>query len=309
MSGTAVVIGSVHMDLIARAERFPGRGESVSGGIFSMAPGGKGANQAIQLALNNVETTILARVGNDEFGRFLTSALQRKGVNTDRVGIDPDAATGASTILAAERDYASIIAPGAAGNLARADLEAARSTIEGANIVVLQWELPTSIVGEAMDFCADLGKTVVFNASPVAEQAAAFTKSQWQAVDWLVVNRFEAMRLAEVDVDESPEMSTIAQLLRTRLDVGNVVITLGREGSLWLGPDQCVMEPARPATVVDTVGAGDAFLGTLAAGIVQRIGIRASLSRASVAGAIAVSRSGAYYSLPNSAAIDQFAER
>src|SRR6478735_6173044 len=102
MTGAAVVIGSVHMDLIARADRFPGRGESVSGGTFSMGPGGKGGNQAIALAQCGVKTTIVSRVGDDQFGRDLRAALERKGVDVKCLAVDASAPTGASTVLSAE---------------------------------------------------------------------------------------------------------------------------------------------------------------------------------------------------------------
>ena len=108
-----VVLGSVHMDLIATAARLPGRGESVTGGTFAMAPGGKAGNQACQCALAGAETRILTRFGDDAFGRELTSALAARGVDVSLVAVDPEAATGASTVLAGEGDYQSIIAPGA----------------------------------------------------------------------------------------------------------------------------------------------------------------------------------------------------
>ena len=112
-----VVLGSVHMDLIATAARLPERGESVAGGTFAMAPGGKAGNQACQCALAGAAASIVTRLGGDAFGRELREAMARRGVDTSLVAIDPEAPTGASTVLAAEGDYQSIIAPGAAGRL------------------------------------------------------------------------------------------------------------------------------------------------------------------------------------------------
>ena len=124
-----VALGSVHMDLIATAERLPAPGESVTGGTFAMAPGGKAGNQACQLALAGADTAIVTRLGDDAFGAQLTAALEARGVDTSHVSIDKEAATGASTVLAAEGDYASIIAPGAAGRLSHEDVERARAAI------------------------------------------------------------------------------------------------------------------------------------------------------------------------------------
>jgi len=306
MSGSAVVFGSVHMDVIARAAALPDRGESISGGTFSMAPGGKGGNQAVQLALNGVATSIVTRVGADVFGRALLDALRSKGVETDRVIVDPDHPTGASVVLADAGDYASIIAPGAAAELRREDLEAARDRIAAADAALIQWEVPTAIVAETVAFCADLGVTVVFNASPVTERAAALPGTFWAPIDWLVVNRFEADRLLGFDSGRTLTVAEIASRLRDELGIANVLITLGAEGSYWLGPSGFAFQPALPAQVVDTVGAGDAFLGTFVATLIQRQTIPLALRRAAAAGALTVGRSGAYDAMPASVEIDDF---
>ena len=200
MSGSAVVIGSLHMDLIAQADRFPRRGESVTGGSFAMTPGGKAGNQAIQLALCGVETTLISRVGDDQFGRELRAAISKKGVRVDRIAIDPFAPTGASAVLAAEGDYASIIAPGAANTLTRADLESARAELERADLVILQWELDPVFTSEAIAFCAELGKNIMFNASPAPTNQAAFSILPRGAIAWLIVNHAEAGALAACEV-------------------------------------------------------------------------------------------------------------
>ena len=305
MRGPAVVIGSVHIDLIGSAARLPGPGESVTGGVFTMAPGGKCGNQAIQLALNDIETTVVARVGDDQFGRFLLSALQCKGVKTNRIVVDPDFATGASTVLSAAGDYCSIIAPGAAARLTRADLDAARQAIETAGAVVMQRELPDHLIAMVIDHCRSLGKPIVFNASPVMNGSRAFSARHWEAIDWLVVNRIEARALAGISDDRSIGIDDVARTLRADLGVANVVITLGGDGAYWDGTTGSAHQPALSVTVVDAVGAGDAFLGTLLAGLLHGDSIADSLRRGAVAGAIAVGRAGAYDAHPTRAEIDR----
>src|SRR5947208_1705145 len=139
-----VVLGSVHMDLIAIASRLPAPGESVLG-TFTMAPGGKGGNQACQFALAGAQTTIVTKLGRDAFGTQLIEALAAKGVNTRLVAVDPVAATGASTVFAGGGDYTSIIAPGAAASLSEADIDRALLDIASADALVLQLELPAAI--------------------------------------------------------------------------------------------------------------------------------------------------------------------
>ena len=297
---SAVVIGSLHVDLIAYVDRIPGPGESVSGRDFSMAPGGKAGNQAIQLARCGIETQVLARVGNDTFGRYLIDAIQAAGVYTNLIAVDTTQATGASTVIADGSDYTSVICPGAGAAMTAVDLEHARSAVAEADLVVLQRELPDSFVNPAIQWCKDCGATVLFNASP-GPPAAAMTETPWSAIDWLVVNEVEAAMLLQ----SSDPISTEYAQLYADLGVGNLVVTRGAEGSHWFGPDeQRLSMPAFPARVVDTVGAGDAFLGVLAASIVRGDDIRVGLQRASAAGALAVGVSGAYDALPTSAQID-----
>lgn len=308
MSGSAVVIGSLHVDLIARADRFPGRGESVTGGAFSMAPGGKAGNQAIQLALCGIETTLVSRVGNDDFGRMLRSALQKKGVRIDRVTVDPDAPTGASTVFAAEGDYASIIAPGAANNVDRSDLEAARPEIERVDVVVLQRELEPAFVAEAIEFCANLGRPIVLNASPAPSSMEELAGIRLSTITWLIVNRVEAGILDGATIRNESEAVRVARRLHEQ-GTANVVITLGGTGSVWVGDAGEAFVPALKTTVVDTVGAGDAFLGVMVASLIRRLEIPVALRRACAAGAIAVGRAGAYDALPSEDEIDRKVKR
>ncbi|MCC6793048.1 MAG: ribokinase, partial [Thermomicrobiales bacterium] len=122
---SVVVLGSVHIDLIASAERLPGPGESVSGGTFSISPGGKAGNQAIQLARCGMRTLLLSCLGDDLFGRELLRALQTAGVDLSLIHIDHATATGASVVMTSLVDYASIIAPGAAARLSPFDVDRA----------------------------------------------------------------------------------------------------------------------------------------------------------------------------------------
>jgi ribokinase len=306
MSGSAVVIGSLHMDLIARADRLPRRGESVTGGVFTMTPGGKAGNQAIQLALCGVETTLISRVGDDQFGRELRDAMGRKGVGVNRIAIDPVTPTGASVVLAAEGDYASVIAPGAASSLSLTDLESARVELERADLVLLQWELDPIFTNEALGFCAERGKTILFNASPIPTNQDALSSLRRDVISWLIVNQAEAGALAGLEVSRVPDADRAAGIIQQIFGVANIVVTMGSAGSIWCGASETIAQSAFPATVVDTVGAGDAFLGSLAAALIDGLASSDALRRASAAGAIAVSRSGAYDALPTVEDIDRF---
>lgn len=293
------------MDLIATAARLPGRGESVSGGTFAMAPGGKAGNQACQCALAGAETAIVTRLGDDAFGRELRTALAGRGVDTSLIAIDPEAPTGASTVLAAEGDYQSIIAPGAAGRLSGDDIERARPAIEAADALILQLEIAPEISAHAATIAAKVGRMVVLNASPAPEGWEVIPAALRLAATVLVVNRVEAGRLGADGA--TPEAA--ASDLAAKTGAGIVVVTLGREGIAGVAAGEGVRQPPFPAAVVDTVGAGDAFLGTAVVAMLEGRPFAEALRRGAAAGAIAVSRRGVYDALPRRHAVDAFLAR
>jgi ribokinase len=301
---SAVVLGSVHMDLVARATRLPGRGESVVGSQFSMSPGGKGGNQACQLALLGLTTFMLTRLGNDEFGRQLTKALQSKGVDTSLIVIDPQAATGASTVFADDNDYSSIIVSGAAARISADDIERARGKIENCDALVLQLELPVGASFQAARIAQAAKRLVVLNASPAPADTSSFSKEFLAMVDVLVVNAVEAAVFLGRKINTNALAGDAAKLAQ-KLSIGTVVITAGASGSAISTKGMMLYQPALVARIVDTVGAGDAYLGTLVEGLIENRPLPDTLRRAAAAGAIAVSRQGAFEALPSRTEINQ----
>lgn len=299
-----VVLGSVHMDLIATADRLPSHGESVTDGTFTMSPGGKGGNQACQFALAGAEAQMLTRLGDDLFGRQLLHGLQAKGVDTSLVVLDGEAATGASCVLAGAGDYASVIAPGAAARLGAADLERARTAIESADALVLQLELPAAISAAAARIAAEAGRMVILNASPAPDSAADLPESLWRDTSVLVVNAVEAGRLLRKEFGADELAANLAELAAV-LDIDTVVVTLGPDGIAAFQDGRMMRQPAFLAKVADSVGAGDAFLGVFATALLEGAGLASALRRGAAAGALAVSRPGVYDALPSRADVDR----
>ncbi|HKG24134.1 MAG TPA: PfkB family carbohydrate kinase, partial [Thermomicrobiales bacterium] len=212
------VVGSVHMDLIAVADRLPRHGESLIGRSFAAFPGGKAGNQAAQVAGNDCPAFLVARLGDDHFGRELRERLMAKGVDTSRVAIDPKIPTGASPLLVGgDGEYASIIVPGAAARLSEADIDAARPAIARSAALILQLEIPVGVTAYAARVARELGALIVLNASPAPESAADIPDDLWRRVGLLVVNAFEAARLG------APADATAASWLRENLGVATVV--------------------------------------------------------------------------------------
>jgi ribokinase len=301
------VVGSVHMDVVATADRLPGKGESVVGHRVALSPGGKAGNQAAQAALNDARTFFVGRVGGDVFGDQLRAALARAGVDTTYLTVDPQEATGVSPVLTgADGEYASIIVPGAGQLLEPEDVAAARDAFTHSAVLLLQLEIPIRISAHAAQLARSLGVRVIFNASPAPLGAEAIPIALWSAVDVLLVNGVEAERLSGVPITGVPEAVMASQELRQRFGIPSVIVTLGGRGVVALDERGARHLPAWPVPVVETIGAGDAFAGVLASEMARGGHLDDALPLANAAGALAVTRSGTHDALPTGAQIRAF---
>ncbi len=304
------VVGSVHMDVIAAAPRLPLRGETLAGQRFAMHPGGKGGNQATQVALAGSRSFMVGRVGNDFFGDRLRAALTAKGVDMTHLTVDPTVPTGASSVFTGEDgDYASIIVPGAGLLLDNAAIDAARDAFARSAVVLLQLEIAPDTVAHAAALGRSLGARVMLNASPAPPDLARLPASLWRDIDILIVNAIEATMLSGV-VGDTLEPARAAEQLRRRFGVSVAIVTVGGAGAVVADDDGVRHVSGWPVAVVDTIGAGDAFAGTLASEHAHGAPLAAAVSRANAAGALAVTKPGAHDALPTGPAIRAFlAER
>ena len=302
-----VVVGSVHMDVVATADPLPGKGESVVGHRVALSPGGKAGNQAAQAALNGARTFLVGRVGRDVFGDRLRAALARTGVDTTYLTVDSQEATGVSPVLTgADGEYASIIVPGAGQRLEPTDIDAARDAFAQSTVLLLQCEIPVRISAHAARLARSLGGRVIFNASPAPAGAGVIPDALWSAVDVLLVNGVEAERLSGVPVSDEAAAVTAGEELQRRFGIPVVIMTLGGRGMLALDERGAHHLPAWPVTVIETIGAGDAFAGVLASELARGRQLNEALPLANAAGALAVTRSGAHDALPTGAQIRAF---
>ena len=302
-----VVVGSVHMDVVATADRLPARGESVVGHHVSLSPGGKAGNQAAQAALNGATAFFIGRVGDDFFGERLRAALARTGVDTSYLTVDPHEATGISPVLTgADGEYASIIVPGAGQRLEPEDLDTARAVFSRSAVLLLQLEIPVPISTHAARLARSLGCRVILNASPAPAGAESIPEALWKTLDVLLINGVEAARLSGLPVADVPGVVKASDTLRRRFGLPVVIVTLGEQGVVALDNRGVCHLSAWPVTVVETIGAGDAFAGVLASELARGRELDEALPLANAAGALAVTRPGAHDSLPTDAQIHAF---
>jgi ribokinase len=301
------VVGSVHMDVVATADRLPAKGESVMGHRVALSPGGKAGNQAAQAALNGVRTFLVGRVGHDVFADQLRAALARTGVDTTYLTVDSQEATGISPVLTgADGEYASIIVPGAGQRLEPEDVEAAWDAFAQSAVLLLQLEIPVRISLHAARLARSLGVRVVFNASPAPTAVKSIPEALWSAVDVLIVNGVEAERLSGMSVADVSEAVKASESLRRQFGIPSVVVTLGGRGVIALDERGARHLAAWPVPVIETIGAGDAFAGSLASELARGRQLDEALALANAAGALTVTRSGAHAALPTGAQIRAF---
>ena len=264
------VVGSINLDLVARCERLPRPGETLTDATFERVPGGKGANQALASARLGAEATIAGAVGDDPFAAEALALLEAGGVDLGGVA-QVDAATGVALIVVgADGENQIVVAPGA-NALARA------GDVSGADAVLCQLEIPVETVADA----AAQARFLCLNAAP----ARGLPAELLERVDLLVVNRYELEAIGRFG--------------------GLTALTLGAEGAILLEGGEEVARAEPPAVdAVDGTAAGDAFTACLLVSLLEGRDRGEALRRACAAGAIAASRPGAQPSLPTADEVD-----
>ncbi|MFI9624224.1 ribokinase [Streptomyces sp. NPDC052042] len=286
MTGIAV-LGSTNMDLVAYVARAPRRGETVTGREFRTVPGGKGANQAVAAARAGGDVTMIGAVGNDAYGALLRSGLEHAGIDTDLLHT-VEGPSGTAHIVVDDLGGNSIVViPGANGTVTALG-PGERAAIAIADLLLLQLELPLPVVAEGARTARAHGVRTLLTPSPVQPLPSELLA----CVDVLIPNEHEASALTGV-----ADPHAAAQILLGR--VPEVVVTLGAKGCLYAARDaDPVVLPAPEVTAVDTTGAGDTFVGTLAVALGEDRPVPEALAWATSAAALCVQRPGASVSMP-----------
>jgi ribokinase len=306
LSPHIVVVGSINVDMVVKSQRIPSVGETVTGGSFVMAAGGKGANQAVAAARLGAAVTLVGRIGQDVFGDQAIANYRREGIITDWIVRDPHNPTGVALILVDEQGENLIsVASGANHALGVEDVERAAGHIRTAAVVLLQLEIPMETVAFTARLAAEAGVPVILDPAPAP--AIPLARSLLQHVAYVKPNETEAERLTGIPVrDETSARKAGEHLLQA--GARHAIITMGARGAFWLGPDQGEFVPGHRVEALDSTAAGDAFSGGFACALARGLSLGEAVRYASLVGAVSVTRLGAQPSLPTADEVGRFAE-
>jgi ribokinase len=291
------VVGSANTDLITFADVFPRPGETLFGQNFDLGFGGKGANQAVAARLCGAEVLMVAKVGQDLFGEATVKNFNSFGIDTTHVKIVTDAPTGVAPIFVEPNGQNRIIVvKGANDKLTPADVDAAAAELRRVHTIILQFEIPLDTIYHTVRFARANNIRCIVNPAP----AVASNLADLTGADYFIPNETEAELITGLPVQTLEEAATCAAAL-VKKGFRRVVLTLGSRGALLADSTGHVHVPPFPVTAVDTTGAGDAFIGSLAVFLAEGAPEKDAVARASLFAALSTTRVGTQKSFPRRA--------
>lgn len=295
------ILGVFVVDLAFRAGNLPAIGETIAGSGFAMGPGGKGSNQAVAAARAGASVTFISRIGSDAFGELAIKTWETEGIRP-RLTQSTTTPTGAAFIYVHETrgDNAIIVVPGAAATLCPTDVEAAADAIRESRVFVTQLEQPVDAACRGLEMARSAGSITVFNPAP----AIKFDDKLFGLCDYVVPNEIEAEALTGIAVGDLAAARRAGDALLAK-GAGTALITLGERGALFHARDRSIhIPPFAAGRVVETTGAGDAFVGGFAAALAGGADPLEAARFGSAAAGISVTRPGTAPAMPRRAEIE-----
>ena len=288
-----VVVGSINMDLVTQASRFVGPGETILGERFLTVPGGKGANQAVAAARLGAEVALVGAIGDDAFGRQLRDGLAGEHIDLSHLAQLDDCGSGTASITVAAGENQIIVVPAANARVTPAQVEAAQSLIQRADVVLVQMEIPLETVEATLRLGDRLGVPVILNPAP----------AQKLPIEWLKLARYVTPNQHELAILLGADPDDDFRELMRRAPCP-VVLTRGGEGAWYREQGEPTHQPGFNVDVVDSTGAGDTFNAALAVFLYR--GLPAAVRKACAAAALSVTKLGAQGGMPHLAELERY---
>ncbi|WP_301107893.1 ribokinase [Sporosarcina sp.] len=277
------VVGSANVDVIAEAEIFPVQGETVRGKSFQTAPGGKGANQAVACAKLGETVQLIGSIGSDEFGQTILANLRNQKVGTAYI-YQTDGPSGVAVILLTEEDNRIISIPGANHALKPERIKELLDVIRNSQLVMIQLELPKSVVWQVLKLCKQFQVPVVMDPAP----SGSFQLDFMPYLTYLTPNETECAAIFGASMEEAAEKYP-----------NQLLVTLGSKGVCYHDGERLIHVDAVPAKVIDTTGAGDTFNGALASQLVRQCDLQQAIQFANAAASLSIEKFGAQGGMPS----------
>lgn len=300
MRKNVLVIGSINVDYVIHTEILPKLGETITGSDFAMNFGGKGANQAVAIAKSGCAVKMLGAVGKDLSGELAIKNLESFGVDVSSV-IKADTPTGAAVITVCDGDNHIILDVGANAFITPERIDEKAELFDWADILVMQYEIPTESVLHAARLAKQKAKTVILNPAPVK----TVSDELYGYVDWIIPNEFEAQLITGVEQNTDADAEAAMSKLR---DMGtkNAIITLGKRGCAYHNGENIRYAGVFNVKRVDTTSAGDSFIGGFCSALCEGKSIDEAVYYASAVSSITIGRAGASISIPTAEEVSEF---
>jgi ribokinase len=294
-SNRITVIGSSNTDMVIKTTKLPAPGETILGGDFFMNAGGKGANQAVAAARLGGNVTLIAKTGDDVFGKQAKQLFEIEKINTDFLMTDPGHPSGVALITVdSHGENCIVVAPGSNSYLTQNDIDLARKEILSSELILMQLEIPLETVTYVANMAFEAGKKVILNPAP----AAIISDDLLSKLYMITPNETEAELITGIAVKDDASAILAAHNLYER-GVSVIIITLGSKGALLYMGGEAQLIPSLKVEAVDSTAAGDVFNGAIAVAISEGFTIEEAVKFACKAAAISVTRLGAQSSAPN----------
>lgn len=288
-----IVIGSSNTDMVVKSSVLPKPGETILGGTFLMNAGGKGANQAVAAARLGGDVTLVAKVGNDIFGKQSIDGFKKEKINTDFVFVDEEAPSGTALIMVNEEgENCIVVAPGANAQLLPADIEQVKD-ISDAAIILMQLEIPMETIEAVAKKAKSNHQKVIINPAP----AQKLSDELLNGIFLITPNETEAGLLTGIVVEDDATASEAADFFLNK-GVQNVIITLGKQGAYFQNKELHFKTDAPVVKAKDTTAAGDTFSGAIAVAVTEKMEWKQAVQFAVKAASVSVTRMGAQASVP-----------
>jgi ribokinase len=294
MSKKIVVIGSSNTDMIIKSKRIPQPGETIIGGKFTTAAGGKGANQAVAAARAGGDVTFISRIGMDILGDNAINGFVKDGLNVSNIIRDKEEPSGVALIFVDEKGENSIaVAPGSNAKLSPGDINNNQSVIAGADIILMQLEVPIEAIESAAEFAFENKVKIILNPAP----ARPLSNSLLEKISIITPNETEAELLTGITVNNEEDAERAAKVLLEK-GIDTVIITLGSRGAFVFNNEYKELVPSYKVKAVDTTAAGDVFNGALTVALSENKNLKDAVLFANAAAALSVTKLGAQPSAP-----------